>query len=791
MMLRIACLVLAAALVLPLGALSLAVWLEPLPEALLQKPESSLELYDSQGRLIRAVRTRGSVLSNQVRFDQLSPAVVPALLAAEDARFFRHPGVDPLALVRAGAQMIRAGRVVSGASTITQQLARTIVPRPRTLLGKSREVVIALRIERELTKQQILEEYLNRVDFGPNLRGIEVASHTLFDKPPSALSLSEAATLVALPQSPTRYDPRRDTTQIQMRRNRILARLEQLGSFPEDEIARARQAPIQVQQRATTGGAEHLAQALVSRDLVPELNCADRPFLSRIETTIDGALQTEVETAARRAADALSIHDATALAVLVVENSSGDVLAYLGSPRFGADAVLGQNDGVLALRQPGSTLKPFLYAAALSDLGMTPASLLPDLDLYLKQGDHDVYAPKNYNRRSHGPVRLREALANSLNVPAVWTAQKLGIESLLARLRDLGFESLIADATHYGAALALGDGEVRLSELVGAYATLARGGIYRPLRTVRRAFAGGQSLELDSVPERRVFDQNVAATIADILSDREARSSAFGVGSSLELPFEVAAKTGTSKGFRDNWTVGFTREVTVGVWVGNFDGRPLIRSSGVTGAAPLFRTVMLAAMRAKKPAPLIAAGLVPTEVCGLSGELPGPSCTERIREVFIPGDTPARHCTMHEQVPIVRNSGLRAGPGCSHASLQVFERYPAEYASWAHAAHRPLAPDRFDPRCPGTLPETQGEVAVVFPPQGSRFVRDDLALGRQEIVLEGRGPDLARASHFLLNGKRLPARSPFRVPWLLTPGRHHLRLVVDGAPSPEVVFHVL
>ena len=257
------------------------------------------------------------------------------------------------------------------------------------------------------------------------------------------------------------------------------------------------------------------------------------------------------------------------------------------SPSFTDAANQGENDGVLAKRQPGSALKPFVYELALEKLGFTAATVLPDVDQHWQHDGVD-YHPQNYDGRYHGPVRLREALANSYNVPAVYTAALLGPGLLLERLRALGFASLDRDASYYGPALALGDGEVRLLELANAYATLARGGTWLPVRAVVRP---------PSDAGRVVVAPRELGVITDILADPHARLASFGENSALDLPFPVAVKTGTSKGFRDNWTVGYTSEVTVAVWVGNFDGSPMLGVSGVTGAGPLFREVMLAAHR--------------------------------------------------------------------------------------------------------------------------------------------------------------------------------------------------
>ena len=765
---------------------------EPLPSALGSLEERgalSTRVVDRDGQLIREVRSRDGKLSSRVSLAELPSSVVPALLAAEDARFYHHPGVDVVAMARAAGQALLHRKLVSGASTLTQQLARTVVPRPRTFAGKWRELALALRIEVSLSKRQILEEYLNRVEFGPNLRGIDAASRYYFDKPVAELDLAEAATLVSIPRGPTLYDPGRGTRRVLLRRDRVLGRMLGQGLATADAVAGARAEPLRLARGLAQGGTEHLVQGLVSGALAPELR-GER--VQRVVTTIDSRLQREVAELARRAARGVADYGASAVSVVVVDNATGDVLAYLGSPDFFAQRALGQNDGARALRQPGSALKPFVYAAAMARLGMTPATLLPDLELSLPTPE-GIYSPKNYDGRFHGPVRLRDALQNSLNVPAVYTASRVGPEYLLEVLRRAGFSSLTDSAEHYGVALALGDGEVKLSELAQGYSMLARGGQFLPLRYYRSAqLASGAEVSRAVPSPTAVIDPRIAASLGDMLSDDLARSAEFGVGGPLAFPFPVAAKTGTSKGFRDNWTVGFTHEVTVAVWAGNFDGTPMTGSTGVTGAGPLFHEVMLAAMRGRSIATLAPRnGLVPVEICELSGALATDSCPHRRREWFLPGREPHATCDMHEVVALDPENGLRAGPGCKAAAMRAFERYPSEYENFARQAGRPLAPREFSPRCPGTLAVSEQRVPeLVFPNAQSEFVIDPGLRRDQEIVLEAR----ARSERltFYVDERRLATlRAPFRVAWRLAPGTHRVRVATpDGVSSELVAFDV-
>jgi penicillin-binding protein 1C len=752
--------------------------LEPLPEALRDAgPAPSLRVLDRHGRLVRELRTPDGKRRERVSLDQVSPDLAAALVATEDRRFFFHPGVDPLAMVRAFGQALRAGRLVSGASTITQQLSRAVVPRPRTAAGKLREAVIALRIEASLDKRRILEEYLSQVEFGPNLIGVEAASRYYFDKPAKQLDLAESATLVALVRGPSFYDPRRHPARLKQRRDRVLERLR--GSAEDERIERALASELRVRPYSSSAGAEHLAFALGSGKLIPEL-AGTKP--TSIQTTLDLELQHELEVIAAREAEGLASFGASALSVVVIDNQSAEVRAYLGSQDYFAGGELGGNDGALALRQPGSTLKPFVYASAMERLGWTPATLLSDRAIELDTPD-GRYRPANYDGREHGPVRLRIALANSLNLPAVRAAAQVGPRPVLEMLHRFGFASLDRDPQHYGAAIALGSGEVRLSELAQAYSTLARDGESLPLRYASKVtLSDGRVLELTQKPPRRVLAAPLARQLTSVLSDPAARSESFGLTSVLDLPFPVAVKTGTSKGFRDNWTVGYTRELTVAVWVGNFDGKPMVRSSGVSGAGPLFHAVMTAAMRGMTPRPLVSAeGLVAVEVCALSGARPGPACAHRALEHFEPGHGPNETCALHELVAVDPSNGLRAGPTCRDAELRPFERYSASDSAWAVAAHRPLAPTESSPRCPADLPSSDAP-RIAWPRDGARFVLDPAAPA-QDIMVEVTSAAPVSGVSLFVDGRPVTReRAPFRTQLALTPGGHILRLGREGLP---------
>ncbi|MEQ1567509.1 MAG: penicillin-binding protein 1C, partial [Myxococcota bacterium] len=541
----------------------------------------------------RAVLGRGH--AEWVELDQVAPALIDALLAAEDHRFRDHHGIDPRAVGRAIGAGWRAGRVVQGGSTLTQQTARLLAGRPPGWLGKGLEAWRAVKLELHLDKDEILTWYLNRAYFGRGSYGIGAAARRVFDESPRSLSVSEAALLVGVLPAPERLHPEVDLHAARAARDHVLGRMEGVGALTAAQAADARAEPIELRRRAPDELAPHLVAQLLDA----------HPEAARITTTIDAALQREVEKAVSRQLAGLKDLAVDHAAVLVVDVPTAEVLAYVGSGGF--DRPDGQVDGVRALRSPGSALKPFVYGLAFEQ-GVRPGDVVFDLpDRYATRAGS--WAPENYDRQTRGPMRVREALATSANLPAVRMLDQVGASALHDRLRAIGFPLERATA-HYGLGLALGDGEVTLEALTAAYAGLARGGTWVPLRRT------------DADPEGRAvpfLDPGAAAVVMDVLADPVARAPAFGRYGPLERPYWAAAKTGTSTGYRDNWTVGTAGRTTVGVWVGNFDGRPMGDVSGVTGAGPLWATVMDRATRGElsvlglRPADLSVLGLRPAE----------------------------------------------------------------------------------------------------------------------------------------------------------------------------------
>ena len=572
---------------------------------------SDVRLLARDGSLLHEVRRdSGARRLAWTPLDAIAPALVAAVLAAEDRRFFAHGGVDLRALAAAVAARLHGG-TPRGASTVTMQLARLLGLAPRGgLEAKWRQVRAARALEARWTKHEILEAYLNLVPVRGELRGVPAAADVLFDVAPHALAPSESAVIAALLRAPGAA-----RASVQSRARRLLrAGTGSDEAEPDGLVAaveRALGAPAP--RGARVALAPHLARRLA----------AVRPGAEALRTTLDPALQRLTVAVVRRTVLGLRDRNVRDAAALVADNASGAVLAYVGGP--GALGSAAQVDLVRAPRQAGSTLKPFLYLLALERRLLTAASLLEDtpLDLPVATG---LYRPRNYDERFHGPVSVRAALAGSLNIPAVRTLGLLGERAAVDALGRLGFAHVVPSGDHYGPSLALGSPDVTLWQLVTAYRTLANGGVYGPLEV-----DGDQP----PAPGVRLHAEAPAFVVADVLADRESRAATFGLESPLATPFWAAVKTGTSEAMRDNWCVGFTRRHTVGVWVGNASGEPMHDVSGVSGAAPAWLELLLAAEGNRSAgAPPPPAGVVAAAVTFADGGEPAR------REWFVRGTAP-------------------------------------------------------------------------------------------------------------------------------------------------------
>jgi len=728
----------------------------------------SLRVTDRDGRLLREVRPDGR--GAPVTLDQVPPQAIEALIATEDKRFRMHPGVDPVAALRAAWTNASAGTIVSGASTITMQVASALrATSNHGWMDKLADMHLAVRLEVWLSKDDILETWLNRVDFGNRTRGIEAASRLYFGKGAQDLTPAQASFLVGLPQSPSRYDPLRHPDRALGRYARVLTALERTGRLAPDERQRMEAVPLDFQSPRNQFLAPHFVQWVASET-------PDGPRETR--TTLDLALQQTVEREVAGHLRLLNDASASSAAVVVLDNATGNVLAYVGSADFFDDRIGGQNDGVRMLRQPGSALKPFTYAMALASRRYTPASILPDIELNVLEAG-GAFTPENYDERYHGPVPLRQALASSFNVPAVRLAREFTPERLLQQLHAAGFQSLNRPANVYGVGLTLGNGEVQLMELARAYAGLARGGSLpdiRPVAWVRTA--EGDTLNATIGPGTPMdISPQVAYLISDILSDPEARAPGFGRGGPLELPFPAAVKTGTSKDYRDNWAVGYTPRHTVAVWVGNFDGSPMRWVSGVSGAGPIlnavFRRLGSSGDFARPD------GLEEAEIAPESGLLPGTESQSRRRSLFLAGTVPTDTSNVFRRISIDVRTGLRADASTPHEFVddRLYRVYPPEFHAWMRSEGIPLPPAQLTSEQVSATTKTGAlrlteSIRIDYPESGTTFQLDPvLREGYQRIRLRATLPADVIDTSWWVDGRRLP--DDF---WALEAGRHLIQL---------------
>jgi penicillin-binding protein 1C len=554
---------------------------------------------DRNGLSLGTLLTRDQEHTSVVPLNQVSPQFTHAILAAEDGSFYHHGALDMKAIIRASKEAIHAKRIVSGASTITMQLARMLDPVPRTFSGKLSEIWLSWRLVAGMNKDEILSAYINRLPMGGNIYGVEAAARIYFSIPASELNLAQASLLAAIPNNPTYFNPYEHWERLKQRQKYVLNRMVQEKYISGANAARTSAEKVVFQSRQQgIIAAPHFLFWLANQ--IPP----NKPYKADvIRTTINRPLQQFVEAQVQQVISSLAANNVHDAAALVIDNRTGEVLAYVGSPDYFNQAKLGRNDGVQALRQPGSTLKPFVYELALEKGLIRPNTILADVPAHYAIPGAKLYSPTDYTESFLGPVRVRIALANSLNVPAVRVLEKVGVETFLKRLHQLGFEHLNKTPEHYGLGLTLGSGEVSLWELARAYVTMARLGDATPLVST---FSNSPLPGTDAInrvsPHSPLPNHTIWQLITNILSDNHARATAFGVDSVLNLPFPVAVKTGTSSNFRDTWTVGFTTDYTVATWVGNFNGEPMRQVSGVTGAAPLWNRIMLHLHEHQEPA---------------------------------------------------------------------------------------------------------------------------------------------------------------------------------------------
>lgn len=763
----------------------------------------STRIYDRNGRLLYQITDAAGVNHTTIPLSEIPLACQHATIATEDAGFYNHPGVDVWGIVRALWINVQGGEVLAGGSTITQQVARNMLLDPqeraeRTLVRKLRESILAWRMTQAYSKDAILELYLNQTYYGQLAHGIETAAQTYFGVSARQLDVAQCALLAGLPQAPGGYNPLLNPDAAEERQAVVLGLMVRAGYLDAAAAQEAERQPLRFVSQPFTVTAPHFVFSVwqeIEAQYPPEVLYGGL----EITTTLDADLQRRAEQIVQAQLAALRDdgvdHNATNAALVAMDPGSGQVLAYVGSADYFNGEISGAVDMAAALRQPGSALKPFTYALALdparcapndSDCPWTAATVLADVRTSFITREGQPYVPQNFDRQFHGPVTVRAALARSLNVPAVLALEEVGVAALVRLLTASGVSTLGA-AERYGLALTLGGGEVRLRDLVGAYAMLANGGQVTPqVRILKVSTADGEVLyEWQGASPQRVLDGDVAYLITDILSDNTARIPTYGEFSRLNIGRPVAVKTGTTTDYRDNWTVGYTPQLVVGVWVGNADYTPMVALSGVDGAAPIWHRVMRAALAGKPevwyPRP---AGLERATVCTLAGQLPGPWCGPQHEEWFIAGTTPTTTEAVYQWVDVdIRTGELadEATPPDYRVGAVRLALAPGLY-EWAQAVGWPVLPVGSG----STVTET-----------GLRIVRPDpnavyrlsavLPADAQRLPLAVVGAEGLQAVTFYLNGVAVGTveSTPQQVLWPLAVGEY--TLVVRGAMADGTV----
>lgn len=781
--------------VLALGVAGIAGWLlfgdlpsvEALPQRLVRP---TTQILDRNGRLLYEVIDPNAGKQLSLSLETIPQACINATIATEDKRFYSHPGFDPIAIGRALYQNFRAdGAIMSGGSTITQQVARNTLLDvnerfTQSVQRKLREAWLAVQIESVYSKDEILALYLNQTYYGNFAFGLEAAANIFFAKPAAQLSQGECALLAGIVQYPTGYNPLVAPEVAKARQLTVLRLMRDTGMIDQAQQVAIAAEPLRYKTTLFAIEAPHFVMYV--QDLLNQRVGVDalRTGGLTVRTSLDLDLQRKLEESVNYHLDMLNCRipgKCNALtdpnrkvqnaAAIVLDQKTGDILAMVGSPNYFDASIQGNVNAALALRQPGSAIKPLTYAAALdptwaANAGVTvetPATILADLPttFYVADstGANVPYAPVNYDRKSHGPVSVRTALANSYNIPAVLTLDRIGVPTLQQIAAQTGISSF---GGNFGLALTLGGGEVRLLELTAAYGMLDDGKRLDPRAILAingtPAAQGGGALggaALGAAPSaQQVISPQSAWLITDILDDDTARIPAFGNTSPLSLPFEAAAKTGTTTDWRDNWTLGYTTERVVGVWVGNADNSPMIDVSGVDGAGPIWHDAMRAAHTNAPPPFERPSGIVDVNICAPSGMLASEACPRTRVEHFIQGTEPTETDDEFVTLAVSRSTGeviQGYAPKAKEsvnaalpdgATWRTFWDLPVQYRDWAIAEGVALLPPSVASASASASAHATNAPLVLTAPSsnGAYRIAPGVPADTQQIAVRGHAP---------------------------------------------------
>lgn len=753
----------------------------------------STRIYDRNGKLLYEILPPEQGRNTAIALEDIPQHCQDAAIATEDANFYNHPGVDVVGVARALWINLRGGEVLAGGSTITQQTARLLLLDPsqrldRTLQRKLKEAVLAIRLQNAYSKAEVLALYLNQNYFGNLAYGIEAAARTYFAKSAPELSLAECAFLAGLMQNPAAYDPFTNLESAKDRQEIVLDLMVKEGYITQPEAQAAKRDELQLASTRFPIDAPHFVMA-VWKQL--ERAYPEHVYGGGLDvvTTVDLDWQNAAQRIVQNRLDALNHPppggrvpaNANNAALVAIDPYTGQVLTMLGSPDYFDESIDGAVNAALALRQPGSTLKPFTYAAAMNpdlDEPYTAATMILDISTPFVTRKLESYTPANYALVEHGPVLVREALASSFNIPAVVALEQVGIERMVTLANNAGLTTLAGNAD-VDLSITLGGGEVRLLDLAQAYSIFPNGG-YRidPSFILKVSTHDGDVLYEWQTPElsNRVLDERIAYIITDILSDDEARIAGFGRNSALNIGRPAAAKTGTTTDFRDNWIVGYTPNLVVGVWVGNADNTPMTDVTGVSGAGPIWNEFIRTVLRGKPELDFQRPdGILETSVCALSGLLPTPACPHTKMELFLPGTVPTEEDNLYQVFEIDKETGLLADDNTpeDRRVAQVFIVLPQEARDWGI---------RNGIRQPPTgavvqLPDEDAGVRLLSPDPFTIFeISPLIPVETQRIRFQTGTPPGALSVTYTLNDELLGTvdAAPWSYWWTLQPGVYEL-----------------
>lgn len=754
----------------------------------------SVRITDRSGRLLYNIILQEGGRNTVLSIDNIPQCLKDATIAVEDKNFYSNPGVDITGVARALWINLKGGETIAGGSTITQQVARNLLMSrdertERTLRRKLREAVLAWRMTQKLSKDEILALYLNQINYGGMAYGVEAASQTYFGKPANELLLPECALIAGLPQAPGIYNPFTNPDLAKQRQSVVLGLMEKLDYITHDEAVSAESTPLSYNPAPYPIESPHFIWII--KDQIDRLIAQGTLNTSQsliVRTTLDLDAQHLAEETLKRRLDGFKQednalnHNVNNAALVVIDPHNGEILALVGSANFFDESIDGALDMAISPRQTGSAFKPFIYALALDPTrsnAWTAATSILDVSTTFTIRDGTPYTPLNYDELEHGPVSVRTALGSSLNIPAVKTLQSVGIENTINLAHRLGITSL-SEAGQYDLSLALGGGQLSLLELSTAYATFANNGYFTGNTAILDIHdADGNLLyQPDKNPPLQIFDPRVAWLISDMLSDDSARATGFGLNSTLKLDRTAAVKTGTTSNFHDNWTIGYTPNLLVGVWVGNSGYEAMHNVTGLTGAAPIWHEVMRGLLQGRPDDPFARPdGLTQVEVCDLSGLLPAPACPHTRTEWFIAGTEPTQTDTIYQQVWIdmLTNSIANDSTPLERRKSINILNLPVEAQEWARAQGLPLLIDYS--QTSENISQQENQLILLSPHPNITYRMDpNFDLTAQQIQIEvATGQGISQITIWV-DGILFTTLSspPYQAWWTLSAGEHRI-----------------